>query len=254
MTASLRTASLRHLVAGLTLLFLVSPVAGAEDTLLIRDVRIFNGVDAELTPGHVLVEGDKIAKISSDPIEAPDGARVIDGAGRVLSPGFIDLHVHLTLAMPANQMRVHPWVVGRDGGRRRQVLPAPRLHHGARRRRHPPRPGARRRSGCWSGRASSRRAPSSRRPAATATSAAATPHPTLCGLRASHVRLTASVIADGVPQTLAAVRENLRTAPRRSRSWAAAASPRTTTRSTRCSRRPRRSAPRCRRRATGAPT
>ena len=99
--------SLRILAAGLVLLLLAPAVlAQADDAILIRDVRIFNGVDAVLTRGHVLIEGDKIARVSPQPIDAPEGARVIEGAGRVLSPGLIDLHVHLTAAMPADQIRV----------------------------------------------------------------------------------------------------------------------------------------------------
>ena len=73
------------------------------ETFLIENVRIFNGVDANLTPGHVLVNDGIIARISQDPIDAPDGATIIDGGNRVLSPGFIDQHVHLTGHATANQ-------------------------------------------------------------------------------------------------------------------------------------------------------
>jgi len=81
----------------------LSCVAHAESTL-IQNVRIFNGVDAELTAGHVLVVDDVISRVSADPIDAPEGASVIDGGNRVLSPGFIDLHVHLTSHIPSNQL------------------------------------------------------------------------------------------------------------------------------------------------------
>ena len=81
----------------------LSFVAHAESTL-IQNVRIFNGVDAELMAGHVLVVDDEISKISADPIEAPQGASVIDGGNRVLSPGFIDLHVHLASHIPSKQL------------------------------------------------------------------------------------------------------------------------------------------------------
>jgi len=79
---------------------------------LLENVRIFNGVDANLTPGHVLVNDGVIARISQDPIDAPDGATIIDGGNRVLSPGFIDLHVHLTGHAPANQAYSHATVAG----------------------------------------------------------------------------------------------------------------------------------------------
>jgi imidazolonepropionase-like amidohydrolase len=86
--------------------------AAHAESYLIGNVRIFNGVDAKLTTGHVLVEDGTIAKISGDPIEAPEGAIVIDGGNRVLSPGFIDLHVHLTSHVPSGQDDAHATVVG----------------------------------------------------------------------------------------------------------------------------------------------
>ena len=82
--------------------FSLSVIAQAETTL-INNVRIFNGVDARLTAGHVLVEDGVIANVSADSIDVPDGAAVIDGGNRVLSPGFIDLHVHLASHVPSDQ-------------------------------------------------------------------------------------------------------------------------------------------------------
>jgi imidazolonepropionase-like amidohydrolase len=80
--------------------------------VLFENVNIFDGVDTELKKGHVLVEGDTITQISSVAITVPSSTRRIDGRGRVLSPGFIDLHAHLTMAMPKDQMTVHSSVVG----------------------------------------------------------------------------------------------------------------------------------------------
>ncbi len=91
--------------------FMLSASAHAE-SFLIENVRIFNGVDPELTSGHVLVEDGLIASISEDQIAAPEGATVIDGGNRVLSPGFIDLHVHLTMHASAREARGHSTVAG----------------------------------------------------------------------------------------------------------------------------------------------
>jgi len=67
---------------------------------LIKNVSIFNGKDAALAKGmDVLVEGNKIKKIAKD-IKAPTGATVIDGGGRVMTPGFIAAHEHLIGQMP----------------------------------------------------------------------------------------------------------------------------------------------------------
>jgi imidazolonepropionase-like amidohydrolase len=87
-------------------------MAATAQTVLIEDVRIFNGVDARLSPGHVLVRDGIIETVSGRPIEAPEGARVISGNNRILTPGFIDLHVHLTLQMPSEHMREHSTAAG----------------------------------------------------------------------------------------------------------------------------------------------
>ena len=99
-------------VAGLACL---SFTAHAE-SYLIKNVRIFNGVDERLTSGHVLVEDGIISRVSDDPIVAPDGVTVLDGDNRVLTPGFIDLHVHLTSHVPSGQDDAHATVVGAVAG------------------------------------------------------------------------------------------------------------------------------------------
>ena len=56
---------------------------------------VFDGVSDKLSKTtNVLVEGNLIKQISTDPIMA-DGATVIDGGGRTLMPGLIDAHVHM---------------------------------------------------------------------------------------------------------------------------------------------------------------
>ncbi len=99
----------RALVAfSAVVLLLAAPIAHASDSLpptLIRDVRIFDGVNDELSPpSQLLVEDGKISRISESALEAPPGARVIDGGGRVLTPGFVDTHVHLMLALPLERV------------------------------------------------------------------------------------------------------------------------------------------------------
>lgn len=100
---------LRKLLVAFT--FLISITAQAE-TILIEDVRIFNGVDAKLTSGNVLVSDGKIARISKEPIEPPPGATVIAGGNRILTPGFIDLHVHLSMHVPVSQAKAHATAIG----------------------------------------------------------------------------------------------------------------------------------------------
>ncbi len=81
----------------LTLLVQSSALAQESTKTLYENVRIFDGQGAELSAAsNVLVVGDKIETISTDPIEAAD-AEVIDGGGRVLMPGLIDAHWHTML-------------------------------------------------------------------------------------------------------------------------------------------------------------
>lgn len=200
---------------GITMLvcaLLLTSAARSQPTTLFRDVRIFDGKRAALDRGHVLVRGNEIAEISATPIAPPEDATIIDGGGRILSPGFIDLHAHLTFQMPRDQLEVHPWVVGavanqaaerylmsgfttiRDAGGTHPdlaravdagLIVGPRIFP----------------SGAVVTQTSGHGDFRQRRD----------PHPTLCNCGADHVLIEgAAVIADGRAQTLAAVRENLR--------------------------------------------
>ena len=66
-----------------------------ESSVLITNARIFDGIRDKLSgPMSVLVEGNKIKTIAKS-ITAPDGATVVDANGRTMTPGLIDVHVHL---------------------------------------------------------------------------------------------------------------------------------------------------------------
>jgi imidazolonepropionase-like amidohydrolase len=67
--------------------------------VLITNASIFDGKSDKLTePMSVLVEGNKISRIANS-IPAPSDATVIDGGDKVLMPGLMDMHVHLTWNM-----------------------------------------------------------------------------------------------------------------------------------------------------------
>lgn len=91
------------LAAFFTILGVVSHArAAAPDTVtLFNNVRIFDGKsDALSAPSNVLVRGNKIEKISADPIptDKRGDTSIIDGGGKTLMPGLIDNHVHLFMA------------------------------------------------------------------------------------------------------------------------------------------------------------
>ena len=74
--------------------------AAASDEILIRDVRVFDGRSGKLrNHSSVLIVGNRIEKISAFDAEAaiPASTTVINGGGRVLMPGLIDVHTHLAI-------------------------------------------------------------------------------------------------------------------------------------------------------------
>src|SRR5262245_23142912 len=68
-----------------------------------QNVRIFDGKGSQLSgPSHVLVRGNRIERISSTPIptDRRSDTVLIDGGGRTLMPGLIDVHWHAMLVRP----------------------------------------------------------------------------------------------------------------------------------------------------------
>ena len=63
---------------------------------LISDVRIFDGVSVISESGHVLIESDRISKVSlRESLSVPEDCILIDGTGCTLLPGHIDAHTHI---------------------------------------------------------------------------------------------------------------------------------------------------------------
>ena len=69
-----------------------SSLACAQYDLLLRNARIVDGTGAPWYRGDIAVKGDSIARIGT-PINEP-AARVIDVEGKVVAPGFVDIHTH----------------------------------------------------------------------------------------------------------------------------------------------------------------
>ncbi|MDQ1725593.1 MAG: N-acyl-D-amino-acid deacylase, partial [Frankiaceae bacterium] len=66
--------------------------------LVVRNVDVLDGTGSPAFRADVAVAGDRIAAIRP-PGSALSGARVLDGSGLTLSPGFIDMHAHSDLAV-----------------------------------------------------------------------------------------------------------------------------------------------------------
>lgn len=103
-------------------LFVLFPVAclaqppNPPARILFENVRIFDGKADRLSgPSYVLVEGNRIARISTSPIQLPTGAAVtrIAGRGNTLMPGLIDVHVHLTFGAMTMAQLMNPKLTSR---------------------------------------------------------------------------------------------------------------------------------------------
>jgi len=71
--------------------------SAAGNPLLIENVTLLSPEQAQpLGNRHVLIRDGRIAAISDRPITAPAGVRRLDGAGKFLTPGLTDAHVHVS--------------------------------------------------------------------------------------------------------------------------------------------------------------
>ena len=79
--------------------------------VLFENVRIFDGTEKKLSaPANVLVVGNLIQTISTQPITAPAGTTLtrVAGGGRTLMPGLIDNHVHMLLSTTSQAELLDP--------------------------------------------------------------------------------------------------------------------------------------------------
>jgi len=74
-------------------------------SVLITNATILDGEGAMIENGSLLLEGGKVSAIGQD-LKAPEGATVIDAAGRWVTPGIIDNHSHLG-AYPSPSVSAH---------------------------------------------------------------------------------------------------------------------------------------------------
>ena len=114
-------------------------MTGAEEQVVaIVNARILTVTKGEIAKGTVLIANGKILEVGAD-VNVPEGARVIDAAGCVVTPGLVDSHSHLGLGPSGGvtedneasdpvtpQLRVidsiHPEGLGPDKGQFRNAL------------------------------------------------------------------------------------------------------------------------------------
>jgi N-acyl-D-amino-acid deacylase len=90
--------------------------------LRITGGTIVDGTGTPARPGTVIIDGERLRLLPADAPPPSNAARTIDATGRVVAPGFIDLHSHgglVILAEPRHEPKVRQGVtteiVGVDG-------------------------------------------------------------------------------------------------------------------------------------------
>ena len=82
--------------AGILCIAMLGIAPASADSLLIENVTLIDGTGRPAVAGaSVLVDGERISRIARGSIDAPDGATRIDGTGKFLIPGLMDMHIHL---------------------------------------------------------------------------------------------------------------------------------------------------------------
>jgi urease alpha subunit len=87
----MKTLRLHGVAAAVVLL--IATGAGAQD-LVITNARIIDGTGKVMSPGAVVVTGGKLACVGACAATVA-GVRVIDAGGKTVMPGLIDAHRHI---------------------------------------------------------------------------------------------------------------------------------------------------------------
>ena len=75
---------------------LAGTFSASADTLLIENVTLIDGTGhAPVAGASVLIDGDRIRQIAAETISVQGRTRRIDGSGKFLIPGLMDMHIHL---------------------------------------------------------------------------------------------------------------------------------------------------------------
>lgn len=95
------------LVAGCSKPMGIVQFAETPDPLVVQNVTVFAGDATATTPGlDVWIEAGRIARIVPTGEPIPEGIAIVDGRGKTLLPGLIDVHTHTTGTGSA------PWKMG----------------------------------------------------------------------------------------------------------------------------------------------
>ena len=102
------------LAAAATLAF--APMAARAEPIVIDHVTVIEGDGPVLTDQTVVVDGDRIARVVPSAVDGHPAGHHIDGTGKWLMPGLMDMHIHLSGAFDPTKPAGAPQAVDRAEG------------------------------------------------------------------------------------------------------------------------------------------
>jgi len=90
---------LAAIIAALSLVVCANlALADDGEVMVFQNVQVLTMTEAgAIANATVTVDGDRIVSVVEGAGDVPDGARLIDGAGKTLMPGLADMHIHYSL-------------------------------------------------------------------------------------------------------------------------------------------------------------
>ena len=80
-----------------TALLLTWTAYGQERLAIVGATIVDGNGGAPIASGTIIIDGERIGAVGRSDTAVPSDARVIDGSGKFVTPGFIDTNVHLSL-------------------------------------------------------------------------------------------------------------------------------------------------------------
>src|SRR5579864_5385018 len=90
-----------------------SAVAGIAADVLIQGGTVYSGAESPASHADVVIVGDKIVYVGPDGAKRYDAKTVVDARGKIVAPGFIDVHTHpdtYIRSADAKQRLNAPWL------------------------------------------------------------------------------------------------------------------------------------------------
>jgi N-acyl-D-amino-acid deacylase len=92
--------------------------SAADWDVLIQGGSVINGTGQPRYQADVAIRDDRVVEVSRLPLDASRASRVIDASGKIVSPGFVDIHTHLDplLRLPGAESHLRQGVTSALGG------------------------------------------------------------------------------------------------------------------------------------------